>query len=191
MQNLIKDFKKLLGDEINRYDEHSIYNSQLFALWLYSQSFSVNRIVESGTYMGSSSRRLRKIFPDVEIFSYEYDKAHFIRAEHSKGVKYVLGELKNNLPFALSKENTVVVIDGPKRKLATRLARQCIKRGALFVAIHDMYEYIPYLKEKFESVIHTGSPSDDEKALDKAIKDVPIHDGFYGTTLAIVEGNKA
>jgi len=125
------------------------------------------------------------LFPKAEIITFELRKGHYKRIERVEGVDYRLGELKNHLK--LIDKNTVVLIDGPKRKLATRLARQCIKKGALFVGMHDMYEYLSYLKKKFKVVKHSGHPSPEAKALDSEVRTRVICEGFYGAVLAIVQ----
>jgi len=78
------------------------------------------------------------------------------------------------------------LIDGPKRKIATRLARKCLAAGALFVGIHDMYEYLDYIRKKFVFVKHSGYPSKKVRELDFAINNIHIHGKIYGTALTIV-----
>jgi len=181
---LIKEYKELLGDYIDIRDYHSIYHSEMYLFWKYAQDYDVKRILESGTYMGSSTARLRKVFPDAEIITYESDPNHYKRCKKVKGVKHVFGELRYHLKKI--NKNTIVLIDGPKRKVATRLARQVLIKGALFVGIHDMHEYIDYIKTKFKFVVHSGYPTDEVKELDNAKVVVDRSENYYGATLAIV-----
>jgi len=178
----IAEYKRLLGD-LQR-GNHSIYSSEMFHFWRAAYPNHPERIVESGTYLGSSAKRLRRLFPEAEIITFELSKGHFKRAEKVDGVDYRHGELKDNLK--LITENTVVLIDGPKRKLATRLARQCLRKGAILVGMHDMYEYVDYLHKKFKTVTHSGAPSATIKALDKGQDVKSPSKKYYGTTLAVV-----
>ena len=161
---MIEEFKKLMGDDLKTYDNHSIHHSEMYLFWKFAQKHNVRRILESGTYHGSSARRLRLLFPEAEIITFELREGHYKRIKRVKGVDYRVGELKNHLK--LIGKNTAVLIDGPKRKLAVRLASQCLSKGALFVGMHDMYEYLGYLKSKFKKVVHSGKPSDEERQLD-------------------------
>ncbi|MCP4651123.1 MAG: hypothetical protein GY853_13740 [PVC group bacterium] len=181
---LIKKYKKLLGDYIEIRDDHSIYNSEMYLFWKFAQDYDVKRVLESGTYMGSSIARLKRLFPDAEMITYESDPAHYKRCKKIKGVKYVFGELKNNLKKI--NKNTALLIDGPKRKLASRLARQALKKGALFVGMHDMYEYIDYLGTKFRIVVHSGYPTAAVKKLDNFNIATHKFKDYYGTVLAVV-----
>ena len=180
--SLIAEYKRLLGDSVR--GNHSIYASEMFLFWKEASKHNPKRILESGTYLGSSAKRLRLLFPDVEIITFEISKGHFKQAEKVDGVDYRRGELKNNLK--LITDSTVVLIDGPKRKLATRLARQCLREGALCVGMHDMYEYVDYLKKKFKSVVHSGNPSATVKRLDDGQVVKSPSKKYYGTTLAVV-----
>jgi len=182
---MIEKFRELLGEDAEKYDNHSIYNSEMYCFWKFAQDHDVKRIVESGTYHGSSIRRLRKLFPDADITTFELRKGHFDRIIKVGGVDYRIGELKDNLK--LIDKNTAVLIDGPKRKLAIRLARKCLKKGALFVGMHDMYEYVSYLKTKFKTVKHSGRPTKDVKALDDGVDVWKRAKGLYGTVLAVVK----
>lgn len=185
-KRMISKFKELLGDSINSYQKRSVYHSELYFFWKYSQGYEFDSILESGTYKGFSTNRLKYLFPFCDIITFEKEKSYYDELDKSdKEILYVHGELDTNLIT----NKTIVLIDGPKRKLATRLARKCIKKGALFVGIHDMFEYIKYLKTKFKHVDHTGYPPDEAKGLDRTIpKDLPGHNkkGMYGTVLAIV-----
>lgn len=155
----------------------------MYFFWKYAQEYKIDKIVESGTYLGFSAKRLRKLF-DCPITTFENDEENYENAKKVAGVEYRFGELKNNLDCI--NENTVVLIDGPKRKIATRLARKCLAAGALFVGIHDMYEYLDYLREKFVFVKHSGYPSKKVRALDFAVDNIRIHEKIYGTALVIV-----
>ena len=181
---LIEEYKKLLGNTLKTRDDHSIYHSEMYLFWKFAQDYDVRKILESGTYMGSSAKRLKKLFPKCEIITYESDPGHYKRIKKVKGIKYVFGELKNSL--GKIDKHTAILIDGPKRKTATRLARQCLRKGALFVGMHDMYEYIDYLRTKFKTVEHSGYPSKEVKSLDSFKIDTHKFKDYYGTVLAVV-----
>ena len=182
--SLIAEYKKLLGDCVAEYNNHSIYHSELFFFWRFAKKYNVERIVESGTYHGSSIARLRKLFPDAELITFELRKGHYKRIQRVENVDYRLGELKNNLK--LIKDNTVVLIDGPKRKNAVRLAGLCLRHGALFVAMHDMYDQMDYLNRKFKYVEHSGKQPMVIRALDSCIEIKSPSKKYYGPTLSIV-----
>lgn len=181
-ENLLQEYKDRVGDL--PIGEHSIYPSEMFLFWWVAASYNPTRIVESGTYLGSSTRRLRVLFPACEIITFDNDKKNYKNAERVSSVDYRLGELENNLDLVTP--TTVVLIDGPKRKIATRLARKCLRKGALCVGIHDMYEYIRYLESKFSSVVHSGNPLDTIKELDAGQGVKSPSKKYYGTTLAVV-----
>ena len=180
--SLIAEYKRLLGKTIR--GNHSIYASEMYHFWKYAQDFDVRRIVESGTYHGSSIARLRMLFPKAELITFEFRKGHFNRIKRVDGVDYRLGELKNHLK--LITPHTAVLIDGPKRKNAVRLARQCLNKGALFVGIHDMYDHVGYLGGKVKRLSHSGTPSAEIKKLDCRTKMPQYSKKYYGTVLAVV-----
>lgn len=186
MVKRIDEFKELLGDYLDKYSKRSIYNSELYVFWRHVLKYKIDRIVESGTFMGESARRLRRIFPDAEIITFEMRKEYYDQCGDIKGVKRKHGTLDKNLKVVTP--TTAVLIDGPKRLNAVKLARKCLKKGAPVVGIHDMWEYVGYLNDKFRTFYHTGYMRDGIRALDK---DVPGDEhntaGYYGTVLAILE----
>jgi len=185
----IEKYRELLGDYLNRYEEHSIYPSELYFFWKFAQGHPLSTIVESGTYYGFTTRRLRLLFPDCHIRTYEKDKEHLKEALlreaiRDSSVNYIHGKLNHNL---LNK-SMAVIIDGPKKERAVDLAYQ-ICDDVAFVAIHDMRKYLNLLRQNFRTVLHSGEPSEKVKRLDSS---VPYHSdhykyNLYGTVLAIVK----
>lgn len=143
-------FKKALGEYYNIPDDKSIDLKELEFFCTFTKG--INRIVESGTYRGVTAKRLSLIFP--KVYSYEKRKKRYknIPLENrGKNIKYIYGEL--NKKYLTS--TTALIIDGPKRLKAIKLARKMRKRVA-FVAIHDMKEYKSKLKKIFKTVKFKG-----------------------------------
>jgi hypothetical protein len=69
----------------------------------------------------------------------------------AENIRFKLGNLK----FKYLTPNTAVIIDGPKRLKAIKLAKKC-RKIVPFVAIHDMNEYRNVLKTTFEKVEFCG-----------------------------------
>jgi len=84
---LIQKYKKLLGNDINKCKLHTIYHSEMYFFWRYAQDYKIEKIVESGTYLGFSAKRLRKLF-DCPIITFEKVKKNYEKVERVKGVEY-------------------------------------------------------------------------------------------------------
>ena len=104
------------------------------------------QIVESGRYLGQSTRLLSLCYPDIPIVSIEYDADSPVapqaieRLRDRPNVAPLFGNSRELLP-RLTLPGDVVVIDGPKDLRALRLALETIvKRRPAMVFIHDCYK---------------------------------------------------
>lgn len=185
----LQEFKDRV--DISTYGPKQIYYSEMFVFFEECQNHHITRIVESGTFMGHSAAVLAKLFPDVEIITYEYRRNRYESArknlEEFPNVKCVHGMLGPR-DYKWNREDAIL-IDGPKHKDAIKLAQKIVRNGdPAFIAMHDMWKYVNYLTKRFEKVCHSGFPSDEVIALDKNIPYKPEHhnSGFYGCVLAVV-----
>jgi len=133
--------------------KHSITIPELKWFKTYSKKFKINRIIESGTYHGTSAIRLSRLFPKCKIITFEKIKRNYKRGlancKKHKNITCVFGELdfiNNDYD-----KKTAVLIDGPKRIRAIHLAFKLYKKVA-FVGIHDMVEYVEEVERKFDNV---------------------------------------
>jgi len=182
----LTDFKKKI--DITHYEKKEIYYSEMF--YFYRECKGITRIIESGTYLGNSTAILAKLFPDVEIITYEKRKARYNEArknlEEFANVRCIHGKLGHK--DYKWKSSDAVLIDGPKHKDAIRLAVKIHKYGPpAFIAMHDMWPWIDYLKKRFKAVGHSGNG--EAKELDKHIPYNKLHhnNDFYGAVLAVVK----
>ena len=179
----INSYRKALGDLIEGYEASSIYHSELYSFWEMCKKHNINHIVESGTHYGFSTLRLQKLFPDIRIETYEKDRTFYEAARKRLKVECYCEDIRDVVLDLTPR--TAVLIDGPKKERAIKLAETMVDSVA-FVAMHDMKKYLKKLK--FKEVHHTGNPSEEIKALDAAIPYNPKHHkhGLYGNVLAIV-----
>jgi hypothetical protein len=147
-------FDDILGEYADKPDDKSIMLYELEAFWEFSKDFIINRIVESGTYKGLTAKRLSLLYPDCKIYSFEKRLERFVDIPEencSDNIIYKYGLLNRKI---LTSE-TAVIIDGPKRIEAVKLAYKC-RKTVPFVAIHDMLEYENVLRSKFGRVYYRG-----------------------------------
>jgi len=123
----------------------SVTIRELRAFCRYIDSYGIDRIVESGTFRGVTAVRLSVLYPSKEIITFEKSRRVFEAIPDvylKENVDFRRGKLKDNLDLVTN--TTAVLIDGPKKEGAIKLAKKCLKRCRL-IAIHDMDQY----KERF------------------------------------------
>jgi len=126
----------------------AIIYSEGYAICSLVEFFKVNKIIESGICNGGSTRMLYSYFKDkdVSMISIERDKIRDdLINDLSSKVTFARGLSQEVIPKALETETKVkdarigVVLDGPKREAAIKLANQCLQYPEVkFVLIHDM-----------------------------------------------------
>jgi len=187
---LIDRYRERLGPMLDGYEPKAIYHSELCN---FCEEVFINfctKIVESGTYLGYTAIRLAKVFPEIEIVTFEKDTERYRYAQGRcspyPNITCLNAELTKHMDVIT--EKTAVLIDGPKGEAAIKLARKCRKKCTV-VAIHDMRDYLDVLKRKFKNVWHTGGLREEYRALDEAIPYKPSHHekGLYGKVLATVK----
>jgi len=180
---MIKKYKELVN--IKKYRVKGIFHSELYLFWTLAKSLKVNRIVESGTFHGFTANRLARLFPECEIYTYEYKKDRYDKALRNcnSRVKVFHGELDQSVLTS----KTALLIDGPKDMRAIRLTEDVIDKVAM-VGLHDMDIHIDALTERFGEVVHSGVPEKAAKKLDKFIpkEKRKYTKGYYGRVLACV-----
>jgi len=186
---LIDRYRERLGSMLYHYEPKAIYHSELCNFCEEVFINNCTRIVESGTYLGYTAIRLAKVFPEIEIITFEKDAE---RQRYAQGrcsaypnITCLLGELAKHMEVIT--KDTAVLIDGPKGLPAIKLARKVLKKCQV-VSIHDMRDYLHVLKRKFHNVWHTGGIMENYRALDEAIPYKSSHHekGLYGKVLATV-----
>jgi len=187
---IIKEYKKQLTESYsNRHDSKAIFPSELCWFFNYAREYEskIDFVLESGAYQGLTAKKLSLLFPKTKVMTFEMRKNRYKRfRDMFSGFEFVYGMLDVKL---IKPGKTFVLIDGPKREGAIKLAKKCLKAGALFVGIHDMAEYLDLCKKTFKTVIHSGNMPEEFRALDSSVeKQIDgVWGNFYGNVLAIVK----
>lgn len=185
----IQEYKTCIGSANDTDHRASIAPSELYFVWKMSRFFTVETVVESGTYLGWSALRYRYLWPKARITTIDKRKRNVVLAQRlhvGKNIEFFFGKLRDNK--RMWGPNAICVIDGPKMNGAVKLAYSVRKR-AHFIAIHDMANHIEALERRFMFVIHSGFPRAEVQELD-AGWNVIGNNGYYGAPMAIVMGEK-
>jgi hypothetical protein len=140
-RELVDEFKRRVGpvDKLSR----GIAISEAFFIFSTAADARPRQIVESGRALGQSTDLLARCFPEVPVISVEADPDHPDAAqalERLRGLPNVaclFGDSRVMLP-ELVLPGDVVVIDGPKRFRALKLAYKVLRRRQpAMIFIHD------------------------------------------------------
>lgn len=130
------------------------------------------QIVESGRAQGTSTLILGRMFPDTQIVSIEYDpNSHDAAVAHKRlkdlpNVAPIFGDARQVLE-ALTLPKDIVLIDGPKRFRALRLALRLLANLPVrAVFLHDYRRGLPE-REFLQQAIPEAFYSDDKAFIDK------------------------
>ena len=132
------------------YEPKGVFNSEMLLVCAIADHLGVNRVIESGRARGYSTIVLSNYFKyenDFKIDSIEYNKytadavIAMRRLAGIRNLRLFFGNSFDLLSGLVSKEPCVVLIDGPKGRLATLLACMTLRNpNAKAVFIHDMHK---------------------------------------------------
>jgi hypothetical protein len=140
-RELVDEFKRRVGpvDKLPR----GIAFSEAFFIFSTAADARPRQIVESGRALGQSTELLARCFPEVPVISVEADPDHpdaaqaLERLRDLPNVACLFGDSRALLP-ELVLPGDVVVIDGPKRFRALKLAYKVLRRRQpALVFMHD------------------------------------------------------
>lgn len=125
------------------YEAKGILFSEILFLKACLGDVPARRILESGRARGQSTLLLSRVLPDAHIISVEFDRTSpdvpvaEARLKDERNITLLYGDARKILPERIE-PGDVVVIDGPKMFLATRLALRLLATGKpRAVFIHD------------------------------------------------------
>lgn len=128
------------------YERKGIPYSEMFLFYLGARLAGARRLIESGRARGQSTLLMSLLFPELEIVSFEFDRASpdvpvaGARLAGRSNVELRFGDATATIP-AMVRPGDVILIDGPKGMRGLRLALRCLASGhcpAVFV--HDMVQ---------------------------------------------------
>ena len=124
-----------------------IWVSEMFAFCALCKHFGVEKIIESGIYLGQSTDIITSFLSDTNLYSIDkeikqevksrYERRNgkwFLEGNGETWVSYIIDTSSRDLCLA-------VLLDGPKGDAALNLALRCLRgnNNVKFVAIHDVY----------------------------------------------------
>lgn len=181
------------------YERKGVLFSEMFFLYLCTQSMQLQRIIESGRARGQSTLLLSTLFPDHPVVSIEFDPASRdvpVAAERLRertNVELRFGDATRILPAEV-REGDVVLIDGPKGFRGLRLALRLLATGKLKqVFVHDCGAGTAE-RQFLDKHVPEALFSDDVeyartvRALDESCGDIPADRRFSGDQAPIAYG---
>ncbi len=173
-QELQEDFAARIKNVA--YEEKGVLFSEMLFLFAAGMHYKPRQILESGRARAQSTLILSLCFPDSRVISIERysDSADAAiaaaRLVNQRNVCILFGDARRLLPYLLL-PGDIVLIDGPKRFSALRLAFTLLstsKPKAVFV--HDCYQGLP---ERHFLDIHVPEAfSSDHSAFANAFRDL-------------------
>jgi len=153
----LSDFLRVISGM--SYESQGIFNSEMLLLVSLVKHFNVKLIIESGRANGQSTKILAEYFknPEYKIISIEFTryssevKHSYKKLKNYKNLKLLFGDSFKLIPDLITEE-CCILIDGPKKLMALKLALNSFKNPLVkAILIHDMYKDAPYreIAEKF------------------------------------------
>jgi hypothetical protein len=187
------DVARVAGDHCDR----GMLNSELLLVYWLVRQLGIERIVESGRWLGHSTLTLSRLFEGtpVTIDSLDYSRtAASLECEQRlagrRNLRLYYGDAFKMLPEIISRHSgpTALLVDGPKGADAVRLIDICFRQfGQVAVAfLHDSYvgsAARTAVEQTFAARAFTDDPAFVRRfhALDLAIDVGGIHpDQFHG-----------
>jgi hypothetical protein len=180
---LVDEFERRIGD-VDPV-ERGIAISEALFVFATVADLKPRQIIESGRALGQSTYLLGRAFPDTPIISIESNPNHpdaepaLQRLRELANVTCLFGDSRVLLP-QLTLPGDVVIIDGPKRFRALKLAYRVMRRREpALVFIHDCQRGTPF-RRFLESRLPWSFFSDDHRfiqqycRLDRYLDDVEI-----------------
>ncbi len=153
---LCKDNQKKFYNTVKdiRYQVKSVHPSEMLMFVSVTKYLNIKRIIESGRARGQSTKIIAKSFKnkEYEIISIEidkYKKDSIIAMQRLKyhNLKLLYGDFQKII-FNFIRKPCVVLIDGPKKERALKLALRLIKeKNVKAIFIHDIHKDLPFRKE--------------------------------------------
>ncbi len=156
------------------YESEGIFNSEMLLLVSLIKHFNVKLIIESGRANGQSTKVLAEYFknPEYKIISIEFVKYSpevkysYKKLKNYKNLKLLFGDSFNLIPNLITEE-CCILIDGPKRLNALKLALNSFKNPLVkAILIHDMYKDSPF-REIAEKLFPNHFFTDDKEFVKK------------------------
>lgn len=155
------------------YLHRGMIYSEAFAFCTLADKLRLPLVLESGTAYGRSTELIGKYgFPlvrtvdSVNLKAYSEEKNQKIfkstarRLSYLKNVECLAGNSLKLLPGLIKhykEQNIAVIIDGPKGKAASELAKSCMKHDNVkMVAIHDQIQARFNMDKYFKNVFYTS-----------------------------------
>jgi hypothetical protein len=180
---LVAEFERRVGD-VGPVERGIAISEALFVFATVGE-LKPRQIIESGRALGQSTYLLGRAFPDTPIISIEANPSHpdaepaLERLRGLANVACLFGDSRVLLP-QLTLPGDVVIIDGPKRFRALKLAYRVMRRREpALVFIHDCERGTPF-RRFVESRIPWSFFSDDHRfiqqycRLDRYLDDAEI-----------------
>jgi hypothetical protein len=146
--DLVAEFDRRVGD-VDPV-ERGIAISEALFVFATVADLKPRQIIESGRALGQSTYLLGRAFPDTRIISIESNPGHpdaepaLERLQGLANVACLFGDSRVLLPH-LTLPGDVVIIDGPKRFRALKLAYRVMRRRQpALVFIHDCQRGTPF-----------------------------------------------
>ncbi len=174
---------KICVDNLNSFENvvkrmnfeiKGIFNSEMLLFISLANHLGVKLIIESGRANGQSTKVLAENFknPDYKIISIEFNKYSsdvkysYERLKKYKNLKLLFGNSFNLIPKFITEE-CFILIDGPKRIDALKLAVESLKNSLVkAVFIHDLHKDSPH-REDAEKLFSNYFYTDDEDYVKK------------------------
>lgn len=179
------------------HSDRGMLNSELLLVYWVVKRLGIERIVESGRWLGHSTLTLSRLFEGtpVMIESVDFSKTAVSiecerRLANRRNVRLHYGDAFKLLPEIISWHPgpTALLVDGPKGADAVRLIEGCFRRFPQVAAafLHDSYigsAARSAVETRFPACVFTDEPTFVERfhSLDDAIDVGTIHpDQFHG-----------
>lgn len=139
---MLDTFKRLTGDL--PYRPKAIFPSEMFLFYREAIGCGADHIIESGVGYGGSTTYLARLFSGVAITCVDNDNyGQFDAVKRlNPNIEFEKGDARKLLPQIVRRskgKRLVVLIDGPKRKVALDLTMTLLTEPKVrFVAVHDL-----------------------------------------------------
>lgn len=146
----LSNFIRVINDM--SFEREGIFNSEMLLFVSLVKYFNVKLIIESGRANGQSTKVFAEYFkdPEYKIISIEYAKYNpevkysYKKLKNYKNLRILFGDSFNLIPSLITEE-CCILIDGPKRLNALKLALNSFKNPLVkAILIHDVYKDSPY-----------------------------------------------
>lgn len=162
---------KELAAAFSARTQRGMLNSEILLVYYIIKTLGICRVVESGRYLGHSTKTLADLLCETSIriesidLPKEVSKECERRLSGYKNVKVLYGDSFSDLPNLVDcqKVSTILLVDGPKGPPALDLISRCFERSGHLVAafLHDCFwgsEARQAVEKKCDNVAFTDDP---------------------------------